>query len=118
MSCFLDIAEAVAETIFFMEGPDEEWEVIFAASITNCFIMLATDAFAREKISSLGAFAALAALSCSCKQRILDSIISDCLNAPITKAQLQMSQFGLPSVSVMKPLSLQAWHDVAAMHVP
>jgi hypothetical protein len=101
-----------------MEGSDEDWEIFFAASITDCFIMLARDAFAREKISSLGAFAALAALSCSCKRRILNSTISDCLNAPITQAQLQMLQFGLPSVSVTEPLSLQAWHDVAAMHVP
>ena len=88
-----------------MEGSDEDWEIIFAASVTDRFIMLARDAFAREKISSLGGFAALAALSCSLTWRILNSTISDCLNAPIAQTQLQMSQFGLPSVLVMEPLS-------------
>jgi len=46
---------------------------------------------------------------------VLKSLLGE---EPAPLAQLQMSQFGLPSVSVTEPLSLQAWHDVAAMHVP
>ena len=54
--------------------------------------------------------------SCSWIQRILNSTISGCLNSPIAQTQLQMSQFGLPIVSVTEPLSLQARHasEVAA----